>query len=267
MAVGSTANTFTLPPDSMLPVYLAAAAFGMVLIGASVIFGGKDLDHDADGGLEVDKDIDLGHAHIGDAHVDMEVDVSGDADGDMNLMDASEGALKEIDFSSAGDAAELLIFNPFLSLRFWTYFAASFGGIGAVLSLLQVADIVHIPSAIIMGMGIGYGSATVFRMLKIRSSSSETRSDTLIGTEAEVVLNIQPGKAGKVRTKLGGSVAEFKAESQDELKRGDKALLISLEGHVVQVIRMPSLENLSVTEASREKKRAALQARQKRQQQ
>jgi membrane protein implicated in regulation of membrane protease activity len=253
----------------MLPIYLAAAAFGMVLIGASVIFGGKDLDHDADGGIEVDKDIDLGHAHIGDAHVDMDVDMSGDvdADGDIDLAETAEGASKEIDFSAAGDAAELLIFNPFLSLRFWTYFAASFGGIGAVLSLLQVSDVVHIPSAIIMGLGIGYGSASVFRMLKMRSSSSETRSDTLIGTEAEVVLDIQPGKAGKVRTKLGGSVAEFKAESQDDLKRGDKVLLISLEGHVVQVIRMPSLEDLSETEAARKKKRAALQARQKRQQQ
>lgn len=259
----------------MLPIYLAAAAFGMVLIGASVIFGGKDLDHDADGGIDVDKDIDLGHVHVGDAHVDVDLEVDGDFDGDLDgdfeaghdLADVAEGASKEIDFSSAGDAADLLIFNPFLSLRFWTYFAASFGGIGAVLSLLQVSEVVHIPSAIIMGLGIGYGSATVFRMLKMKSSSSETRSDTLVGTEAEVVLDIRPDKAGKVRTKLGGSVAEFKAESQDDLKRGDKVLLISLEGHIVQVIRMPSLENLSVSEAAIEKKKAAFQARKRRQQQ
>ena len=141
----------------MLPVYLAAAAFGMVLIGASVIFGGKDLDHDADGGIEVDKDIDLGHVHVGDAHVDMDVELEaeGDFDADQDLADVAHGASKELDLSSAGDAADLLIFNPFLSLRFWTYFAASFGGIGAVLSLLQVSEVVHIPSAIIMGLGIG----------------------------------------------------------------------------------------------------------------
>lgn len=253
----------------MLPVYLAAAAFGMVLIGASVIFGGKDLDHDADGGIEVDKDIDLGHVHVGDAHVDMDVDLEGegDFDADQDLADVAHGASKELDLSSAGDAAELLIFNPFLSLRFWTYFAASFGGIGAVLSILQVSEIVHIPSAIIMGLGIGYGSATVFRWLKLKSSSSETRSDTLIGTEAEVVLDIRPGKAGKVRTKLGGSVAEFKAESQDDLKRGEKVLLISLDGHIAQVIRMPTLDDLSVSDATVEKKKAALKAQKRRQQQ
>jgi membrane protein implicated in regulation of membrane protease activity len=253
----------------MLPVYLAAAAFGMVLIGASVIFGGKDLDHDADGGIEVDKDIDLGHVHVGDAHVDMDVELEaeGDFDADQDLADVAHGASKELDLSSAGDAADLLIFNPFLSLRFWTYFAASFGGIGAVLSLLQVSEVVHIPSAIIMGLGIGYGSATVFRWLKLKSSSSETRSDTLVGTEAEVVLDIRPGKAGKVRTKLGGSVAEFKAESQDDLKRGEKVLLISLDGHIAQVIRMPTLDDLSVSDATAEKKKAALRAQKRRQQQ
>lgn len=261
----------------MLPVYLAAAAFGMVLIGASVIFGGKDLDHDADGSIdldkdfeiEVDKDIDLGDLDV-DADVDVDLDgdldggFDGDFDGDAHLAEAGG---KEIDLSTAGDAADLLIFNPFLSLRFWTYFTASFGGIGAVLTLLQVSQAVHIPSAVIMGLGIGYGSATVFRLLKVRSSASETRSATLIGTEAEVVLDVRPGKAGKVRTRLGGSVAEFKAESQDDIKRGEKALLISLDGHVAQVIRMPSLENLSAKEADAEKKKAALVARKKRKEQ
>ncbi len=257
----------------MLPVYLAAAAFGMVLIGASVIFGGKDLDHDADGSIdldkdfeiEVDKDIDLGDLDVdADVEVDLDGDLDGDFDGDAHLAEVGS---KDIDLSTAGDAADLLIFNPFLSLRFWTYFTASFGGIGAVLTLLQVSQAVHIPSALIMGLGIGYGSATVFRLLKMRSSASETRSDTLIGTEAEVVLDVRPGKAGKVRTRLGGSVAEFKAESQDDIKRGEKALLISLDGHVAQVIRMPSLENLSAKEADAEKKKAALVARKKRREQ
>ena len=46
----------------MFGVYLGALAFGAVLIGVTLFFGGQDFDADTDVDLDVDPDFEVDHA-------------------------------------------------------------------------------------------------------------------------------------------------------------------------------------------------------------
>src|SRR5512140_2086745 len=106
----------------MLTVYLAALAFGLVLIGASV-FQGDGGGHDSGGGH------DFGGAHD-----------SGDGHGDAH-----------------GDADHGAFLTNLFSLRFWTYALGAFGMSGTALSLLGVGVAVHVASSLVLGFVVGAG--------------------------------------------------------------------------------------------------------------
>ena len=265
----------------MFAAYLAAFAFGVVLIGAQIVMGGKDLDSEADG-LDVDKDIDFDKDLDFDKDIDFdkdlefELDADTDFDGDLDAdadadldADADAELEGEGDFAKelahdAGEAGASLIFNPFLSLRFWTYFLASFGMVGAVLHLLGLDLIVHAPVASFTGFGIGYGAAWAFKALKRNPVHTEMRTDRMVGAEATAVLQIAPGKTGKIRLTMGGSDLELLATTREgTIKRGAHVLVVRVVDGVAEVTHLPRLEDLSAEERALARRRAALAARKK----
>ena len=62
----------------------------------------------------------------------------------------------------------------------------------------------------------------------------------LAGSEAEVLLDVGPGKRGKVRARVGGQWVDFLAETGDSsvIERKDKVLIVSVNDGVAQVTRL-----------------------------
>ncbi len=252
----------------MFAAYLAAFAFGVVLIGAQIVMGGKDLGSDADHDFDADHDADFDADHDADFDADHDADFDADHDADLDAdadhdMEAHHDLAK--DFAhDAGEAGASLIFNPFLSLRFWTYFLAAFGMVGAVLHLLGLDLLVHAPVASLTGFGIGYGAAWAFKALKKNPVLTEVNADRMAGSEGEAVLAIAPGKTGKIRLRMGDADLELLATTREgPIARGAHVLVVGVEEGIAEVIHLPRLEDLNPEDRAIARRKAALAARKK----
>jgi membrane protein implicated in regulation of membrane protease activity len=205
-----------------LTAYLAAFGFGVVLIGAAVLFG--DGDHDAE------KDFDF----HGDVDVDVDVDVDADADMDHD---------HDVDHIAA-DVTHGLVrkrWLPFLSMRFWTYALGTGGATGTALTALGLASVIHVPVALGTGLVLGWTAAWSFRKLKQATADSTVRPATLKGASAKVVLAIRPGAIGKIRLHIQGQTIELLARSPEtrEIERHSTVLIVRVDENtaIVEPVR------------------------------
>lgn len=178
-------------------VYLGAVAFGLTLLVASLVMGGKDTG-DAAGGA--------GGDGAGDGH--------GDGHGDGG-------------HAHAGDIG--LGWLPFTSLRFWTFLFAFGGGAGAALTWLGSSSVVAAAGALGVGWLSGTAAVAIVRSLTRHSVSSELAAAELLGETATVVLPVGPGKPGKVRVDVKGRTEDFVAnvvEDGGELAAGAAVLIV-----------------------------------------
>ncbi len=191
----------------MLSVYLIALLVGGFLLALSV-FGGSDMDADADVHADFDADV----------HADFDADVHADLDGDVHA-EVSSG----VDF--------VLAWLPFASLRFWTFFGAFFGLTGVVMT---VGKFVGKGTALGLSIGVGYicgfGITTVLRKLMANDVNSSLSPKDLTGVVGEVVLPIRRGETGKIRLQLKGRVIELLAETDEEteLSRGQRCMIYEM---------------------------------------
>lgn len=200
---------------TVLPVYLGSLALGGILILASLLLGGGDHDHDHD------------------VHVDHDVDADVDAEVDHDL----EGGLDK-DLSLAKDAAVAGGgWMPFLSLRFWTFALATFGGAGAVLDLLGFSDPVSAVSASLTGVGVGLAVSRAFHTLKHTHVSGDVGLRQIGGREGTLLLAVGPEKLGKVRVQVDGQDVDLPARTQDEALLGirERVLVVSVKDGVAEV--------------------------------
>lgn len=211
----------------MLTAYLLALSFGAVLLGAGLLLGGGD--HDAD--AHVDHDFHIEHDFHVDPDFDVDVDMDVDFDHDAAAQDAHDAA------HIAGDAAQGILFNPLLSIRFWTYFSATFGGLGTLLHFTGVSPGVHAPLSVVVGGITGYSIALLFRGLRHNSVSSDTSATGMVGSEARVLLAIPGGGTGKVRIRANGQDYDLLATSDGDapIARGCTVLVVSLRSGVARV--------------------------------
>jgi membrane protein implicated in regulation of membrane protease activity len=220
----------------MLTAYLLALSFGAVLLGAGLLLGGGD--HDAD--AHVDHDFHIEHDFHVDPDFDVDVDVDVDMDADVDHDAAAHGAHDAAHL--AGDAAQGILFNPLLSIRFWTYFSATFGGLGTLLHFTGVSPGVHAPLSVVVGFITGYSVALLFRGLRQNSVSSDTSAASMVGSEARVLLAIPGGGTGKVRIRAGGQDYDLLATSDADapIARNSTVLVVSLRSGVAHVESLPS---------------------------
>ncbi|MCK6504547.1 hypothetical protein L6R53_14275 [Myxococcota bacterium] len=207
----------------MLPVYLGCLALGGLLILASLLMGGGDHDADTDAPGELDADAGI-DAEI-DAEVEAEVEVEAEAPGldkDVSLKDAA-----------AGGASWL----PFLSLRFWTFALATFGGAGALLDLLGFSDLVAAPSALATGLGVGLAVSWAFHRLRHERVTGDVGLRQVTGREGTLLLPVAPDKTGKVRVLIDGQDVDLPARTQDgrRLELREKVLVVSVRDGVAEV--------------------------------
>jgi membrane protein implicated in regulation of membrane protease activity len=195
----------------LLGVYLGALALGGVLIAASALGGlsgahGADADHGADHGSEADPAANADHAV--------------DADHALQHHAPAPNA-------SLGDSA---LSATLLSMRFWTFALASFGMLGALLTLIGIPGLASFPVSAVVGTGIGAVVATFFRRAGRQNVVTETSTRAVAGREAQVVLAIGPDSRGKVRLSLAGQTIELLARTREgrRIERGETVLVVSV---------------------------------------
>jgi len=185
----------------MLMVYLIALIIGGVLLALTLVLGGA-AEHSADtGGADTDH--------------------GGDADSDHpSALDAVFGWV------------------PVTSLRFWTFFAAFFGGVGTVVSAWGLAG--PVPAAV-FAIAAGYLSGLIMdrsmRYLRRSDSDSSLAGRDLVGAGAEVLVTVASGAPGKVRVRMKGRSVDLLAETDDEaaLAAGQEVTVLAMrdDGRVV----------------------------------
>ena len=208
----------------MIELYLGCAAFGLVLIGASVFLGDADADVDADM----------------DADFDVDADAGFDADIDHGEI-ADVGATDLVHDTAAG--ADAGVYLPFLSMRFWTYAVGSFGLTGSVLVALDQPFLFHLPLSLALGLGIGWSAAWAFHALQRNVVDSSSHAHQLRGAEGVVLLPIGPEKTGKVRLEVKEQDIDLSATCREPrtLQPGERILVVSAAGGKVEVLPMPQL--------------------------
>lgn len=139
------------------------------------------------------------------------------------------------DFAHGADAASL--FGLFTTIRFWTFFLASFGGAGIVTRLAGLPDLIGLPLAVGIGLMIGSGAAWVMRALSKETTSSNVDTRSLAGREADVLLAIPTHGTGKIRVEHQGQVLDLPATAPEEraIERGDRVMVIAVVGGTAQV--------------------------------
>ncbi len=134
-----------------------------------------------------------------DADVDVDVDVDADVDAD----------------SEAGGAP------AWLSVRFWTFALAFFGLTGVLLGLLDVAFVLRLGAASLMGLVSGLGVSVAVARLKAERVDSTLREGDLVGEHGPLLLPVGPGVTGKVQLRVKGRQLEVIATNDRmDLARG-----------------------------------------------
>ncbi|RMG23310.1 MAG: hypothetical protein D6724_08640 [Armatimonadetes bacterium] len=167
-----------------------------------------------------------GHDHAMD-HGDVAFDGEMSADHDLHIEPAHDGDVPASD-----------IWLPFLSLRFWTYFAALTGVLGTLLTLFT--DLASATVAILsFGIGAVGGIAVAYaiRYLQVSETDSSVSSQDLLGSDARVTVSIQPGSEGKIRCTVKGETIDLLATADTEapLPVGAEVVIVGLEGTVARV--------------------------------
>ena len=200
--------------ELLIYAYLVSLIVGGVLLGASILLGGKDLEVDADA----------------DADLDLDADIDGEADG------------FDKDVGGHGDFSGFLFM--FLSLRFWTFFLAFFGLTGIVLDGLNLVSSPWLGLGLALGMGLatGAGAMSVIRMLGSDTSGQAVRSTDYIGKTARVVVPFEGSSVGKVRVDIKGTSVDLLASGleEDGYQGKEEVLIVEMDGARARVARLNS---------------------------
>ncbi len=229
----------------MLALFLAAAGFGTALIVVSFLLGGGDTDAD----LDVDADVDLDV----DADVDLDADADLDAGAGGSSFDADVDLDADGDADGGGDGGGIGQWLPITSLRFWTFALFAFGLTGSLLSLLGAGAILSAVVAVLVGVGIGWAAAQIFRYLLRERVSGATTLDSLAGREGRVVIPVREGRRGKIAVQGPAGRIELLATSGDgrDLMRGERVLIAHVEDGVADVTSLEGPPRAETTRATR----------------
>jgi hypothetical protein len=190
----------------VIPIYVACLLFGGILLGTSLVLGGKDTEAFA-------------HGH--------DVPADGDA-GDR-------------DHPGHSDADHAPAWLTLLSMRFWTYTIGSFGTIGLVLSLFDILPLLGAAVASVSALAIGATIASLFRWFAREQVTAEVGVGHLVGQEARVMIPIRPGGTGKISIQTLAGREELPATSRDgkTLDPGQMVLVAHIEAGVADVTALP----------------------------
>lgn len=192
--------------DLLFNIYLASFVFGGILVGASLLFGGKS---------------------------------TGDTDSDFGKFDGVDDVDIDVDAEAGKDIAiggETILPWFLSSFRFWVYFLAFFGLSGLVFSMMM-----SVIPALILSLGLGtMAGLFVAGLIKKFENNTTARSKgaaDFIGKSAQVLVAPKNG-TGQVRVRVGKQLVDVLAVSDDEVQKGDEVLVIEMEGTRARIAKM-----------------------------
>jgi membrane protein implicated in regulation of membrane protease activity len=127
-----------------------------------------------------------------------------------------------------------------LSLRFWTYALLGFGLVGSSLRFLSLGGAATPVAATIVGVLGGLIASVTFGTLSRTAVSSSADPSELVGQLGRVLLDVAPGRHGKIRLKLRGQTIDLLAlADNDTLAEGAQVLVVGLRDSVALVRPAP----------------------------
>ncbi len=180
----------------MLTLYLLGITTGGLLL-LLALFGGGD----SEGSV---------HGHDGDLDVDADIEVDDESCGERGL----DGP----DASGLGDLAAIAaaVF-PLASVRFWSFFLAFGGLVGALMTWVSDLPPAGVGAmALFGGYATGIGVMRLLRWLDENQVSSSPGRSAWIGSNGTVVLPIARGARGRIRVQLENQMFDFDADTDED---------------------------------------------------
>lgn len=146
----------------------------------------------------------------------------------LSLISGGEG---DADLGGDGLEGGLGDLGSWLNLRALVSFATFFGLGGVLGGWLGLGGAVQFAYALVAGLAVAFLTSWLFRMA--RQSEGGTRSVSLVGRTARVIVPPRPGRTGKVQLERVGQLTDVLATSADTLSVGETVIVIDeVEGQV-----------------------------------
>ena len=189
----------------------------MLLSAFGGLTGDTDFSTDVDGSLDVDHEIDFDH--------------------DLSTTElASELPHLDVDLTSGFTAHDFWL--AFLSMRFFTYFAGTFGILGLALTFMtgMTEPFIGLIGAGV-SFGVGYTGSLLFRYLKAEGVTSGVTKGDYIGVLGKTTVAISGSQPGRVRIRIKDDTLDMMALSEKgtDIARGEEIVVVGLDGNHVRV--------------------------------
>lgn len=209
----------------MLSIYLIALIVGSFFMGMSLFAGHHDaghgdLDHD---GIpdDIDHDVD-GDGIDNDIDHEIDHDMDHDGDNDHHTHHLGEGNL-------VGDISWYI---PFLSFKFWVFFAMTYGMSGTILTFLKKGEPLIQIISLSVGLSIGYAASYVLQKMKGQTTNSAISEKDYNGQLATITVPFKSGEKGKISMNIKGNLMEMVAITEDEnieFKDNEQCVILGLK--------------------------------------
>lgn len=165
----------------------------------------------------------LGHSDSGSDH-----EVSHDTD-----HGAEHGADHGHDFDHGA-------WLPFLSVRFWTYALATFGIVGLLFTIFNLAGATT--TAIVasgVGLAMGFAVSGMMRLIRKMTAGDGTNDAEMLGMSAKLLVPIRENQPGKIRTTIRGELIDMLAFSDagTPIETGEEVIILAIENDRARVAK------------------------------
>jgi membrane protein implicated in regulation of membrane protease activity len=133
---------------------------------------------------------------------------------------------------------------PFFSLRFYTYFFATFGALGLLLHYFtNLGPVAGVWIAGSVGLVTGLGVAFIVRLLRITETTTSSKERDVLGKEGTVLVAIRGSNPGRIRCIVKGEIIDFLAYSEqpDPIEAGESVVVVAMENGRAQVVSRDSI--------------------------
>lgn len=129
---------------------------------------------------------------------------------------------------------------PFLSIRFWTYALATFGIVGLLFTIFDLASATAtLITAIGVGLGMGFAVSALIRLIRNVTAGDGTNDAELLGMPAKLLVPIKENQPGKIRTTIRGELIDMLAFSDggNPIDTGEEVIILAIENDRARVAK------------------------------
>jgi hypothetical protein len=138
------------------------------------------------------------------------------------------------------DAHEAALWPLVTSMRFWTFALLAFFVFGTIATLLGSSTTLVLILAALAGAGSGTLASVVVRRLSSQIAVSHSTVAEAVGRIGRVVVALEEGRPGKIRTELRGGRHALLARAPESMPVVASVIVESMERGVATVSRAPT---------------------------